>query len=46
MQGTVKETQKKFWSTKDPGQKPFTYQVDFFTGYADMPLLQRAHFLF
>uniref|UniRef100_A0A7S3JMP9 peptidylprolyl isomerase n=1 Tax=Aureoumbra lagunensis TaxID=44058 RepID=A0A7S3JMP9_9STRA len=21
----VKETGKKFWSTKDPGQKPFTY---------------------
>lgn len=25
--GTVKETNKKFWSTKDAGQKPFTYQV-------------------
>ena len=23
--GLVKETNKKFWSTKDPGQKPFTY---------------------
>merc|ERR1719473_390912 len=23
--GVVKETGKKFWSTKDPGQKPFTY---------------------
>ena len=23
--GTVKETGKKFWSTKDPGQTPFTY---------------------
>lgn len=23
--GTVAETKKKFWSTKDPGQKPFTY---------------------
>jgi FKBP-type peptidyl-prolyl cis-trans isomerase len=23
--GSVKETSKKFWSTKDPGQKPFTY---------------------
>ncbi len=23
--GSVKETGKKFWSTKDPGQKPFTY---------------------
>jgi hypothetical protein len=34
VQGTVTETQKKFWSTKDPGQKPFTYQVDFFTDYA------------
>eukprot|EP01063_Lacrimia_lanifica_P041170 TRINITY_DN953_c0_g1_i1.p2 TRINITY_DN953_c0_g1~~TRINITY_DN953_c0_g1_i1.p2 ORF type:complete len:117 (+),score=49.30 TRINITY_DN953_c0_g1_i1:60-410(+) len=25
--GTVKETQKKFWSTKDPGQQPFQYQA-------------------
>lgn len=25
--GTVKETGKVFWSTKDPGQKPFTYQA-------------------
>ena len=25
--GVVKETGKKFWSTKDPGQKPFTYQA-------------------
>ncbi|KAJ1493040.1 putative peptidyl-prolyl isomerase FKBP12 [Baffinella frigidus] len=25
--GTVKETMKKFWSTKDAGQKPFTYQA-------------------
>merc|ERR1719235_1336226 len=25
--GTVKETGKKFWSTKDPGQQPFTYQA-------------------
>merc|ERR1711924_125695 len=25
--GVVKETGKKFWSTKDPGQEPFTYQV-------------------
>ena len=25
--GTVKETQKKFWSTKDAGQQPFTYQA-------------------
>jgi FKBP-type peptidyl-prolyl cis-trans isomerase len=23
--GSVKETGSKFWSTKDPGQKPFTY---------------------
>ena len=23
--GTVKETNTKFWSTKDPGQRPFTY---------------------
>eukprot|EP00041_Stephanoeca_diplocostata_P007480 m.106360 g.106360 ORF g.106360 m.106360 type:complete len:151 (-) comp16896_c0_seq2:262-714(-) len=23
--GTVKETLKKFWSTKDPGQRPFEY---------------------
>lgn len=23
--GSVKETGAKFWSTKDPGQKPFTY---------------------
>jgi FKBP-type peptidyl-prolyl cis-trans isomerase len=23
--GSVKETGKEFWSTKDPGQKPFTY---------------------
>ena len=22
--GIVKETNKKFWSTKDPGQEPFT----------------------
>merc|ERR1719465_369609 len=25
--GVVKETDKKFWSTKDPGQEPFTYQA-------------------
>mmetsp|Transcript_52478 Transcript_52478/g.84922 ORF Transcript_52478/g.84922 Transcript_52478/m.84922 type:complete len:141 (-) Transcript_52478:91-513(-) len=25
--GTVKETGKKFWSTKDPGQKAFTYNA-------------------
>merc|ERR1739845_7785 len=25
--GIVKETNKKFWSTKDPGQKPFTYKA-------------------
>jgi U3 small nucleolar RNA-associated protein 21 len=25
--GVVKETEKKFWSTKDPGQQPFTYQA-------------------
>merc|ERR1712216_967397 len=25
--GTVKQTMKKFWSTKDPGQQPFSYQA-------------------
>merc|ERR1712196_713820 len=25
--GVVQQTGKKFWSTKDPGQKPFTYQA-------------------
>ncbi len=25
--GTVKETGKKFWSTKDSGQQPFRYQA-------------------
>lgn len=25
--GVVKETGKKFWSTKDPGQQPFTYKA-------------------
>ena len=25
--GVVKESGKKFWSTKDPGQEPFTYQA-------------------
>jgi hypothetical protein len=25
--GIVKETNKKFWSTKDEGQQPFTYQA-------------------
>ena len=25
--GIVKETNKKFWSTKDAGQEPFTYQA-------------------
>lgn len=25
--GVVKETGKTFWSTKDAGQKPFTYQA-------------------
>ena len=25
--GIVKETDKKFWSTKDPGQQPFTYSA-------------------
>merc|ERR1719223_1086244 len=25
--GTVVETGKKFWSTKDPGQQPFTYNA-------------------
>ena len=23
----MKETGKKFWSTKDPGQQPFSYQA-------------------
>lgn len=25
--GVIKETGKKFWSTHDPGQSPFTYQA-------------------
>jgi len=25
--GTVEETGKKFWSTKDPGQQPFSYKA-------------------
>eukprot|EP00992_Anisonema_acinus_P008395 TRINITY_DN4483_c0_g1_i1.p1 TRINITY_DN4483_c0_g1~~TRINITY_DN4483_c0_g1_i1.p1 ORF type:complete len:117 (+),score=29.96 TRINITY_DN4483_c0_g1_i1:61-411(+) len=25
--GVVQNTGKKFWSTKDPGQSPFTYQA-------------------
>mmetsp|Transcript_44334 Transcript_44334/g.96526 ORF Transcript_44334/g.96526 Transcript_44334/m.96526 type:complete len:117 (+) Transcript_44334:82-432(+) len=25
--GVVKESGKKFWSTKDPGQSPFSYQA-------------------
>ena len=25
--GVVLQTGKKFWSTKDPGQQPFTYQA-------------------
>ena len=25
--GIVQETDKKFWSTKDPGQQPFTYNA-------------------
>lgn len=25
--GIVAQTDKKFWSTKDPGQKPFTYKA-------------------
>jgi len=25
--GVVKESGKKFWSTKDPGQEPFTYKA-------------------
>mmetsp|Transcript_80147 Transcript_80147/g.221640 ORF Transcript_80147/g.221640 Transcript_80147/m.221640 type:complete len:117 (-) Transcript_80147:103-453(-) len=25
--GVVQETGKKFWSTKDPGQQPFSYQA-------------------
>jgi peptidylprolyl isomerase len=25
--GVVQETGTKFWSTKDPGQEPFTYQA-------------------
>ena len=25
--GTVAQTGKQFWSTKDPGQQPFTYQA-------------------
>mmetsp|Transcript_21187 Transcript_21187/g.23655 ORF Transcript_21187/g.23655 Transcript_21187/m.23655 type:complete len:111 (+) Transcript_21187:37-369(+) len=25
--GIVKATQKKFWSTKDPGQQPFSFNV-------------------
>ncbi len=25
--GVVKESGKKFWSTKDPGQQPFTYKA-------------------
>uniref|UniRef100_A0A7S4VCT8 peptidylprolyl isomerase n=1 Tax=Alexandrium monilatum TaxID=311494 RepID=A0A7S4VCT8_9DINO len=26
--GVVQQTGKKFWSTKDPGQEPFTYNAD------------------
>merc|ERR1712227_783669 len=25
--GILKDTMKKFWSTKDPGQQPFTFQA-------------------
>merc|ERR1719282_1894779 len=25
--GTIEQTGKKFWSTKDPGQQPFTYSA-------------------
>merc|ERR1712018_705345 len=25
--GILKDANKKFWSTKDPGQKPFTFQA-------------------
>jgi len=25
--GVIQETGKKFWSTKDPGQQPFSYQA-------------------
>ena len=25
--GVIKETGKKFWSTEDPGQQPFSYQA-------------------
>ena len=25
--GVIKESGKKFWSTKDAGQRPFTYQA-------------------
>merc|ERR1712129_445953 len=25
--GVIKESGKKFWSTKDPGQRPFSYQA-------------------
>jgi peptidylprolyl isomerase len=25
--GVVQESGKKFWSTKDPGQQPFSYQA-------------------
>lgn len=35
--GIVKETGKKFWSTKDAGQQPFTYQVGSFL-YFNPPL--------
>ena len=40
--GVVKETGKKFWSTKDPGQQPFSYNagvgqviITVFVGNAD-----------
>eukprot|EP00933_Yihiella_yeosuensis_P020360 TRINITY_DN1632_c1_g1_i2.p1 TRINITY_DN1632_c1_g1~~TRINITY_DN1632_c1_g1_i2.p1 ORF type:complete len:242 (+),score=27.87 TRINITY_DN1632_c1_g1_i2:107-727(+) len=36
--GVVKETGKTFWSTKDPGQEPFTYSA----GVGQAPLLPWA----
>ncbi|EOD07433.1 hypothetical protein EMIHUDRAFT_218347 [Emiliania huxleyi CCMP1516] len=31
--GVVKESGKKFWSTKDPGQNPFTYRAGVIKGW-------------
>ena len=46
--GVVEETGKTFWSTKDPGQEPFTYQAgvgQVIASWDALPFALPLHFL-